>query len=121
MLSHTDERVQMIPNTIKPKTIDVHELKNLRTNQPDLCIIDVREQTEWNEKHIPGALHIPKDSLTDQITSIIPDKNHPIYLHCKGGTRSLWAAERLIEKGYSNASSINGGITAWAESGYPIE
>jgi len=109
----------MIPNIVN--TIDVHELKKRRDSQSDLCIIDVREQDEWDEQHIPGAIHIPKDKIADNITGVTSQKNHPIYLHCRGGTRSLWAGQRLIELGYTDVYSIDGGITAWIESGYPAE
>lgn len=103
------------------KTIDVHELKKSYEQNPKLCLIDVREPHEWEEQHIPFALHIPKDQLAEKITTIIPDKNQPIYLHCRGGTRSLWAAERLIEQGYQHVYSVNGGMMHWAQCNYPVE
>lgn len=103
------------------KTIDVHALKQSLANDPTLCLIDVREPDEWAEQRIPGARLIPKDTLTDVISSVAPNKNHPIYLHCKGGIRSFWAGERLLEMGYTDVYSVNGGIMDWAQSGYPVE
>ncbi|WP_115707183.1 rhodanese-like domain-containing protein [Legionella sainthelensi] len=103
------------------KTINVHELKNEMKNCPDLCLIDVRELTEWEEFHIPGAIHIPKDSIAATIESKIPNKNQAIYLHCKAGVRSLYAAQSLLTLGYQYVYSVDGGIIEWALSGYPIE
>lgn len=103
------------------KTIDVHQLKKLMETNPNLCLIDVRELEEWQEFHISGALHIPKDFIGSSIETRIPNKNLPIYLHCKGGVRSLFAAQVLLDLGYQEVYSVNGGIMDWAVSGYPIE
>lgn len=102
------------------KTIDVHQLKEMMANNSNLCLIDVRELDEWQEFHIAGALHIPKDNIAS-IASQIPNKNHSIYLHCKGGVRSLFAAQVLMDLGYQEVYSVDGGIIDWAVSGYPIE
>lgn len=104
----------------KIKTIDVHELKNCYDASPELCLIDVREDHEWQEMHIPRARHIPKDTLTSVIEQTIPDKTCPIYLHCKGGVRSLYAADCLMELGYTNVYSVDGGIMDWIGAGYPV-
>ncbi|ARG96776.1 rhodanese-like domain-containing protein [Legionella micdadei] len=105
----------------KISTIDVHELKKRRDANPDLCLIDVRELDEWQTLRIPGALHIPKDELPGCIETAVPERNTPIYLHCKGGVRSLYAANCLLTMGYNEVYSIDGGIVQWAASGYPIE
>lgn len=101
-------------------TINVHELKKRYDESPDLCLIDVREHDEWNEMHIPGALHIPKDELINKIEVKAPDRSRPIYLHCRGGVRSLYAAHSLLEMGYQTVYSVDGGIIEWATAGYPI-
>ena len=105
----------------KVNTINVHELKKRREENPSLCLIDVREDHEWQEQHIPGALHIPKDTLAAAIAKNIPEHECPIYLHCRGGTRSLQAAHTLLELGYKNVYSVDGGISEWEKSGYPVE
>ncbi|WP_058534776.1 rhodanese-like domain-containing protein [Legionella saoudiensis] len=105
----------------KIKTIDVHELKNKMEQNPQLCLIDVREQEEWQSVRIPNAIHIPKDSISSNIEAHMMDKESPIYLHCKGGIRSLYAAQCLIDLGYQEVYSVDGGIMEWAMFGYPIE
>jgi len=102
------------------KTIDVHELKKRYDALPDLCLIDVREDHEWQEEHIPRALHIPKDKLLEKIEQTLPDKDSTIYLHCRGGVRSLYAAECLMALGYQNVYSVDGGIMEWMGAGYPV-
>ncbi|KTC65553.1 Rhodanese domain protein (plasmid) [Legionella adelaidensis] len=102
-------------------TISVQELKKRQETNPELCLIDVRENEEWEESRIPGALHIPKDEITQQIEKHIPDRHQPIYLHCRAGARSLYAARCLIDMGYQEVYSVNGGISEWEMNGYPIE
>ena len=102
------------------ETINTHELKNLLDNEPHLCLIDVREQEEWDIAHIPGAVHIPKGELVAKIDAYMADKNHPIYLHCKGGVRSAIAAQWLMEMGYQHVYSVDGGISDWMINGYPL-
>ena len=108
-------------NDHKINTISVHELKKRRSANPNLCIIDVREDHEWQEQRIPGALHIPKDIIISKIAEQIPERDHPIYLHCRGGVRSLYAANCLLELGYKEVYSVDGGIAEWAKAGYPVE
>ena len=105
----------------KVNTISVHELKKRRDSNPKLCLIDVREDHEWQEQHIPGALHIPKDKLVESIGVEVPEHDCPIYLHCRGGTRSLHAANHLVAMGYHHVYSVDGGISEWERSGYPVE
>ncbi|TAL60435.1 MAG: rhodanese-like domain-containing protein [Legionella sp.] len=103
------------------KTIDVHTLKKQMDIQPDLCLIDVREMEEWEAQRIPGASLIPKDQIIVKIATQVSDKNQPIYLHCRSGARSLYAAQSLIEQGYQEVYSVDGGILEWAMQGYPVE
>jgi rhodanese-related sulfurtransferase len=52
---------------------------------------------------------------------VIPDKHAEIVLYCGGGYRSALAAANLKKMGYANVASMDGGIRAWREAGYPIE
>jgi rhodanese-related sulfurtransferase len=103
------------------KTINAQELKAKMAEQTDLCLIDVREADEWNEARIPGAQHIPKDLIGTNIKTVIADTLTPIYLHCRSGVRSLYAAETLMSLGYEDVYSLDGGILGWHNQGYPIE
>lgn len=105
---------------IEIQTIDVHELKRRCDANPDLCLIDVREDHEWQQLHIPNAMLIPKDILSSVIEHRVPDQNCPVYLHCRSGVRSLYAAEALAGMGYKDVYSIDGGIIEWARAGYPV-
>jgi len=103
------------------KTINVHQLKEKMDNNPNLHLIDVREHHEWQFIHIPGAIHIPKDQISEKVQEYFTDKTAAIYIHCRSGVRSLYAADCMIELGYQDVYSVNGGIQDWAMSGYPVE
>ena len=79
-------------------------------------VIDVREQSEWDEGHVPGAVHIPRGYLESRIAGVArPDD--ALVLVCAGGMRSLLAARNLREMGYEHVESLAGGFTRWKQSG----
>jgi rhodanese-related sulfurtransferase len=83
--------------------------------------IDVREDHEFAKDHAKGARHLGRGILERDIEGVIPDKQAPIILYCGGGYRSALAADSLRQMGYVNVLSMDGGIRAWREAGYPLE
>jgi len=94
-----------------------HEL--IERDPPTL--VDVREQDEWDEGHLPGALHIPRGNLESRIEQAVPDRSQPVLLYCAAGNRSAFAAQTLEQLGYEHVSSLAGGYTDWKRNGYPTE
>jgi molybdopterin/thiamine biosynthesis adenylyltransferase/rhodanese-related sulfurtransferase len=94
--------------------------QRLEGEEPPL-LVDVRERDEWDEGHIPGAIHVPRGNLESRIEQAVPDRDRPIVLYCAGGSRSAFAAKTLEELGYTSVASLVGGFTEWKRSGYPIE
>ena len=86
----------------------------------DIVLVDVREKIEWNEGHIPGAIHVPRGYLELQIEEAVPDKSKTVVLYCAGGVRSLMAGSTLKQMGYPNAISMSGGFGQWKGSGLPF-
>ncbi len=83
--------------------------------------IDVREDNEFRTDHAKGAVHLGRGILERDIETVIPDTRAEIVLYCGGGFRSALAADNLRRMGYTNVISMDGGIRAWREAGYPIE
>jgi sulfur-carrier protein adenylyltransferase/sulfurtransferase len=83
--------------------------------------LDVRERDEWEEGHIPGAVHIPRGLLESRVESALPDRTQPVVVYCAAGNRSAFAAKTLEELGYENVSSLAGGFTDWKRNGFPFE
>jgi sulfur-carrier protein adenylyltransferase/sulfurtransferase len=96
---------------------EVHELID-----EGVAVIDVRETEEFAGGHLPGAKHVPKSHLETRIEGVVADRGAHIILYCQSGNRSAWAARTLIEDlGYTNVSSMTGGITLWKDRGYEVE
>jgi len=82
-------------------------------------IVDVREKDEWDEEHIPDAIHLSRGMLELDIEEKVPDLNTTVICHCGGGGRSALAAESLQKMGYKNVRSMAGGFKAWKTVGLP--
>ena len=82
-------------------------------------VLDVRQDDEWADGHIPGAVHVENGRLPwDDLP--LP-KDRPIVVHCHTGNRSASGASILRRMGYRNVAILDGGIAAWAAMRYPIE
>jgi sulfur-carrier protein adenylyltransferase/sulfurtransferase len=84
-------------------------------------LVDVREEDEWSEGHIPGAVHVPRGFLESRIERVAPDHAQPVVLYCAVGSRSAFAAKTLEELGYENVVSLAGGYTDWKRNGFPTQ
>jgi sulfur-carrier protein adenylyltransferase/sulfurtransferase len=80
-------------------------------------IVDVREASEWEQGYIPGAHHVSKSYIEQDIEGLTPDRDAPVILYCAGGIRSLFAAQTLQFMGYTDVASMSGGFQAWKSEG----
>ena len=90
-----------------------------KLNSGDAVVIDVRDKEEWDEAHIPGAIHVSRGTMELEIEEKVPDPDALIICHCGGGGRSALAAETLQKMGYKNVRSMAGGLKAWKAAGLP--
>jgi molybdopterin/thiamine biosynthesis adenylyltransferase/rhodanese-related sulfurtransferase len=84
-------------------------------------LVDVREASEWDQGHLPGANHVSKSYIEQQIEAVAPDRDAQVILYCAGGIRSLFAAQTMADMGYTNVASMSGGFQAWKGAGLPFE
>jgi rhodanese-related sulfurtransferase len=84
---------------------------------PDLQIVDVREDYEHEAGHIAQARHIELERLPSQADEL--DRERPVIFHCRLGVRSAMAAQAFRAAGFE-AYSMRGGLVAWAETGLPL-
>ena len=89
-------------------------------DEPPL-FVDVRERDEWEEGHIPGAIHVPRGNLESRIESAAPERGRRIVLYCAAGNRSAFAAKTLEELGYEDVASLAGGYVEWKRNGFPTQ
>ena len=82
-------------------------------------LIDVREQSEWDESHLADAIHIPQGELLERLDEVAPDPAERLVLYCRTDNRSSRAADALQGVGYENVAVIEQGITGWEAAGLP--
>ena len=101
-----------------PRDVDVQTTAALR-EQPDVMILDVREQDEWDAGHIPGAVFMPMGQVPDRLSEIPKDKT--VIVQCRSGNRSSQVTDFLVQQGFTNVHNMAGGIKAWESAGLPVE
>jgi rhodanese-related sulfurtransferase len=101
-------------------TISVADLKARLDAGEQLTVLDVRTPQEFTgDGHIAGAKLLPLDELGARMGELAKDE--PIACFCRSGNRSRTACTQLAEAGYTNLVNVDGGISAWAAAGYPVE
>jgi sulfur-carrier protein adenylyltransferase/sulfurtransferase len=100
--------------------IDATEARD-RIESGEPVVVDVREQDEWDEGHIPGAVYVPRGHLESRIERLAPDTARPVVVYCSAGNRSAFAAKTLTELGYEDVVSLAGGFTDWKRNGFPVQ
>lgn len=97
--------------------ISPEDAKRIMDSGEEYILLDVREQNEYDEGHIKGAVLIPYTEIEDRAESELLNKNEQILVYCRSGRRSKIAAESLVRLGYTNVKEF-GGIIDWR---YEIE
>ena len=98
----------------------VHEVKSRLDSGEQFYFIDVREEREWLAGRLPNAIHLGKGVIERDIEKMISDVEAEIVLYCGGGYRSALAAHNLLQMGYLNVISMDGGFRGWSEAGFEI-
>ena len=104
---------------IRETTVEV--VKSRLERGDKFILIDVREESEYQKDHIPGAIHMGKGVIERDIEQKVPDANAELVLYCGGGFRSALAADSIQKMGYTNVISMDGGWSGWKAKGYPTE
>ncbi len=102
-----------------PLTLTPAEAAALLAGPDAPLLIDVREESEWNEVRIPGAMLIPLSQFVARQEEI--PAGRALIMQCRSGGRSGQAALALRTAGRSNVANLAGGITDWEAAGLPVE
>ena len=94
------------------RQITMEEAVTMMQEESDYIILDVRTSEEYSEKHIPGAINIPNETIGSEDIPELPDKDQLILVYCRSGNRSKQAAAKLVKLGYTNIVEF-GGINDW--------
>ena len=94
------------------RQITMDEAIIMMEEESNYIILDVRTPEEFSEKHIPGAINIPNETIGTEEVPELPDKDQLILIYCRSGNRSKQASEKLVRLGYMNIVEF-GGINDW--------
>ena len=89
------------------------EPKYINQNLDHYTIIDVREEFEYSEGHLKGAVNVPLSTFPSSFPTL--PKNQALLIYCKSGIRSLSAAQELVKTGFTNIDHLKGGLIAWVK------
>lgn len=98
----------------------IQDVVDRRASGDDPTLVDVREESEFVQGHIPGAVHLGKGVIERDIEQKFPDTSTELILYCGGGFRSALAALNLQLMGYTRVISMDGGFRGWKEARQPV-
>lgn len=102
-----------------PLNVNVATVAELQKKPAEVFLLDVREESEYQNAHIAGATLIPLGQLANKFNELPKDK--PIIAICHSGQRSSQATQLLLANGFENVHNMQGGMVAWSEANYPME
>ena len=120
-MQHSPQFLKLVSEVkTRVKETNVAEVKKRMEGGDKFLLVDVREDNEWANGHIPGAVHMGRGVIERDIEVKVPETSTKMILYCGGGFRSALAADNLQKMGYKNVISMDGGIRDWREKGYPL-
>lgn len=121
-MAHSPKFLSIVNDAKKRvKETNVPDVKRRMDASEKFVLVDVREESEFANGHLPGAIHLGKGIIERDIEQRVPASDAKIILYCGGGFRSALAADNLQKMGYSNVESMDGGWKGWLAAGYPTQ
>ena len=105
--------------TIGPLPMEINADEAYQLVEDGAFLLDVRTPEEWDDFHAPQATLIPLDELASRVDEVPTDRD--IVVICRSGNRSQVGRDTLLAAGHPSATSVDGGMNAWAAAGYPTE
>lgn len=118
---HSPRFLQIVEDAKKRiREVSIDDVKTKLDRREQFLLVDVREESEYAQDHLPGAIHLGKGVIERDIEQRLPQLDSPVVLYCGGGYRSALAADNLQKMGYTNVLSMDGGIRGWREKNLPL-
>ncbi|HEY1424835.1 MAG TPA: rhodanese-like domain-containing protein [Candidatus Acidoferrum sp.] len=119
-MQHSPQFLKLVSEAkTRVKETNVADVKRRIDGGEKFLLVDVREDNEWADGHVPGAVHMGRGVIERDIEVRVPDTSAKIVLYCGGGFRSALVADNLQKMGYSNVESMDGGWRGWIAAGLP--
>ena len=122
MKNHNLNFLELVETSLKQvDECDIYQVKAMLDGKEDFHLIDVREDREWIQGYISGAIHLGKGIIERDIANVVTSKEKKVVLYCQGGFRSALAAENIKKMGYENVLSMSGGFGDWVNNNFSID
>ena len=119
-MAHAPQFLKLVNDSkARVKETNVADVKRRMDAGEEFLLVDVREDNEWANGHVPGAVHMGRGVIERDIEQTVPDTQAKMILYCGGGFRSALVADNLQKMGYSNVESMDGGWKGWVSAGLP--
>lgn len=115
-------RFELLCKTMRTSIAEIRcdQLAEKRLQHAELLLVDVREEAEWQLGHIDGAIWLSCGRIEREIERLaVLGDSHPIVVYSKAGFRSVLTANYLQMMGYTQVFSLQGGLNAWLDAGWP--
>jgi len=121
-MAHAPKFLSLVNDAKKRvKETNVPDVKRRIDAGEKFVLVDVREESEWANGHLPGAIHLGKGIIERDIEQRVPDTHTKLILYCGGGFRSALVADNLQKMGYTHVESMDGGWKGWLAANYPTK
>ncbi len=122
MKNHNLNFLELVERSLKQvDECDIYQVKAMLDGKEDFHLIDVREDREWIQGYISGAIHLGKGIIERDIANVVTSKEKKVVLYCQGGFRSALAAENIKKMGYEDVLSMSGGFGDWVNNNFSID
>ncbi len=119
-MKHSPQFLKLVSDAkTRVKETNVEDVKRRMESAEKFLLVDVREDNEWANGHLPGAVHMGRGIIERAIETKVPETSTKMILYCGGGYRSALVADNLQKMGYTNVESMDGGWRGWTEAGLP--
>src|SRR3982075_1006072 len=119
-MAHAPQFLKLVNDAkTRVKETNVADVKRRIEAGEKFLLVDVREDNEWANGHVPGAVHMGRGVIERDIEMNVPDTQTKLSLYCGGGFRSALVADNLQKMGYTNVESMDGGWKGWLAAGLP--
>ncbi len=120
-MAHAPQFLKLVNDAkTRVKETNIADVKGRIEAGEKFLLVDVREDNEWANGHLPGAVHMGRGIIERDIETSVPDTNTKMILYCGGGFRSALVADNLQKMGYTNIESMDGGWKGWVSAGLPV-
>jgi len=119
-MKHSPQFLKLVSDAkTRVKETNVEDVNRRMESAEKFLLVDVREDNEWANGHLPGAVHMGRGIIERDIETKVPETSTKMILYCGGGYRSALVADNLQKMGYTNVESMDGGWRGWTEAGLP--